>query len=41
MLEVVNPFDLKPVGAVPETKWEVIDGYLDTAHQLFRNRKNC
>ena len=40
MLEVVNPFDLKPIGEVPETEWDTIDGYLDTANQLHRNRKN-
>ena len=40
MLEVVNPYDLKPIGAVPMTEWDTIDGYLETAHQLFRNRKS-
>ncbi|MGB0845694.1 MAG: aldehyde dehydrogenase family protein [Thiolinea sp.] len=40
MLEVVNPYDLKPIGAVPQCSWETIDGYLDTAQQLFRQRKN-
>ena len=38
-LEVVNPFDLKPIGSVPLTDWETVDQYLETAHSLFRNRK--
>jgi acyl-CoA reductase-like NAD-dependent aldehyde dehydrogenase len=38
-LEVVNPFDLKPIGAVPLTKWDDIDNYLETAQQLHQNRK--
>lgn len=39
-LEVVNPFDQKPIGSVPVTNWETIDQYLEVAHRLFRNRKN-
>lgn len=39
MLEVVNPFDLKPIGAVPLTQWDDIDSYLETAQQLHQNRK--
>lgn len=38
MLEVVNPFDLKPIGAVKLAQWEDIDGYLQTAQQLHKNR---
>lgn len=38
-VEVVNPFDLKPIGDVPLIEWEVVDKYLVQAHQLFRNRK--
>jgi acyl-CoA reductase-like NAD-dependent aldehyde dehydrogenase len=37
-LEVVNPFDLKPIGAVPLAQWDDIDGYLGTAQQLHQNR---
>ena len=39
-LQVVNPFDLSPIGSVEWTDWETIDKYLDIAHGLFRNRKN-
>ncbi len=39
-LEVVNPYDLKPIGSVPLDSWDVIDKYLQTAHDLFRNRAN-
>jgi acyl-CoA reductase-like NAD-dependent aldehyde dehydrogenase len=39
MLEVVNPFDLKPIGAVPLAQWDDIDRYLNTAQQLYQNRK--
>jgi acyl-CoA reductase-like NAD-dependent aldehyde dehydrogenase len=38
MLEVANPFDLKTIGAVPLTRWDAIDGYLETAKQLHKNR---
>ncbi|MGJ8598133.1 aldehyde dehydrogenase family protein [Sulfitobacter sp.] len=38
MLEVVNPFDLKPIGAVKLAQWEDIDGYLQTAQQLHKDR---
>ncbi len=38
-IEVVNPFDLKPIGSVSLTDWETVDQYLETAHGLFRNRK--
>lgn len=40
MLEVVNPFDLKPIGSVPLINWDTADKYLETAHQLFRDRRN-
>ncbi|MBF0445374.1 MAG: aldehyde dehydrogenase family protein [Magnetococcales bacterium] len=39
-LEVVNPFDLNVIGSVPLTSWETVDGYLETAHNLFRKRSN-
>jgi hypothetical protein len=40
VLEVVNPYDLKTIGSVPLIGWDTIDKYLETAHQLFRNRSN-
>lgn len=39
MLEVVNPFDLKAIGAVPVVQWRNIDSYLETARQLHQNRR--
>ena len=39
-LEVVNPFDQTVIGSVPLIDWGTVDQYLDTAHTLFRNRKN-
>jgi acyl-CoA reductase-like NAD-dependent aldehyde dehydrogenase len=39
-IEVVNPFDLNPIGTVPMTSWQMVDGYLETAHNLFRKRGN-
>lgn len=39
-LEVVNPFDLKPIGSVKLTDWDIVDKYLEIAHGLFRNRKS-
>lgn len=39
-LEVVNPFDRKPIGTVPTCEWEQIDQYLDTAQSLYRHRSN-
>ena len=38
-LEVVNPFDLKPIGSVPLKGWDTIDNYLTLATHLHRNRK--
>lgn len=38
MLEVVNPFDLKPIGAVKLAQWDDIDSYLQTAQQLHKSR---
>ncbi|WP_299593109.1 aldehyde dehydrogenase family protein [uncultured Tateyamaria sp.] len=38
--EVVNPFDLKPIGTVTLRSWDQIDGYLTAAAQLHANRKN-
>ena len=34
VLEVVNPFDLKPIGSVPLTNWDSIDGYLGSWPQF-------
>lgn len=39
-LEVVNPFDLGTIGSVPLTGWDTVDKYLETAHRLFKDRKN-
>lgn len=39
-IEVVNPFDLKAIGSVSLTDWTVADQYLETAHNLFCNRKS-
>nr|WP_306262073.1 aldehyde dehydrogenase family protein [Pararhizobium sp. IMCC21322] len=39
-MEVVNPFDLKAIGAVPLKQWEEIDGYLTNAVQLHANQRN-
>lgn len=38
--EVVNPYDLKPIGEVPVVDWPTVDGYLAKAHASFRDRKN-
>jgi len=38
MHEVVNPFDLSPIGSVPTADWETVDGYLSKAHALHRDR---
>ncbi|MCB2067324.1 MAG: aldehyde dehydrogenase family protein [Erythrobacter sp.] len=38
MNEVVNPFDLKPIGSVPSADWDTVDGYLTRAYALFRDR---
>jgi len=35
-LDVVNPFNLKKIGAVPVINWDTIDNYLDVSHNLFR-----
>ena len=40
ILEVVNPFDLKPIGSVPLVDWDTVNKYLEIAHGLFRNRNN-
>lgn len=40
MLEVVNPYDQKPIGSVMLTDADTVDKYLDISHRLFRNRKN-
>lgn len=39
-LEVVNPYDLSVIGALPLTDWQTVDGYLETANQLHRKRSN-
>ena len=38
MLEVVNPGTLAPIGSVPFTDWQTVDGYLETAATLSKNR---
>ena len=37
-LEVVNPFDLKPIGSVPLSDWGHIDKHLNTAYKLSKKR---
>jgi acyl-CoA reductase-like NAD-dependent aldehyde dehydrogenase len=37
-ITVVNPYDLKPIGEVALCEWRVIDGYLDQAQRLYRDR---
>lgn len=39
-LEVVNPFDQTVIGNISLSDWSSVDQYLDTAHNLFRDRKN-
>ena len=39
MLPVVNPYDLSDIGSVPLSDWDIVDGYLNIAHGLYRNRK--
>lgn len=39
-LTVVNPFSLEPIGSVDVSGWDTIDGYLQTAHALFRDRSS-
>ena len=38
--DVVNPFDLKPIGQVTLRSWDQIDAHLDTATRLHANRKS-
>lgn len=38
-LDVVNPYDLESIGSVTVSDWCEIDGHLETAHTLFRDRK--
>ena len=40
MLEVVNPFDEKPIGEVKLVEWPTIDNWLNTASQLHKKREN-
>ena len=40
VLEVVNPFDLKPIGEVKLVDWPTIDLWLNTASQLHKTRAN-
>jgi acyl-CoA reductase-like NAD-dependent aldehyde dehydrogenase len=39
-LEVVNPYDLSPIGSIPIETWEDVDGYLAEAQALHRDRSN-
>ncbi len=38
VLEVVNPYDLKPIGKVPMVSPSQVEQYLQKAHELFRDR---
>ena len=38
VLEVLNPYDHKPIGTVPLTSWEEADKMLETASRLYKNR---
>lgn len=38
-IQVFNPYTLKPIGTAAEIGWEQVDSYLDTAQQLYKNRK--
>jgi len=38
MHEVVNPFDLSPIGSVPTADWETVDAYLAKADALHKDR---
>lgn len=38
MLEVVNPFDLAPIGSVPTHDWAAVDAALERAYLLARDR---
>jgi acyl-CoA reductase-like NAD-dependent aldehyde dehydrogenase len=40
MLEIVNPFDQKPIDAVKLVTWDMIDKWLNTANDLHKNRRN-
>jgi len=40
MLEVVNPYNQQIIGTVPLTDAQTIDKYLQSSHELVRNRKN-
>lgn len=39
MHEVVNPFDLQPIGSVPTHDWDAVDAALERAHRLARDRR--
>lgn len=39
-LEVVNPYDLKPIGEVKLVDWPTVDAWLNNASQLHKNRAN-
>ena len=40
MIEVVNPFDEEVIGSVESVNSDTVEQYLETAHKIFRNRKN-
>ncbi len=40
VVEVVNPFDEEVIGSVASVDFDTVDKHLETAHNLFRNRKN-
>ena len=37
--QVVNPYSREVIGEVLSVHWDQIDGYLQTAHDVYRNRK--
>lgn len=39
MLKVLNPYSQNEIGEVLINDWSTIDGYLEEAHQLYRNKK--
>ena len=39
-LDVVNPYDLALIGTVELCDWDRIDGYLDSACRLFKNKES-
>nr|CRH04309.1 Putative NAD-dependent aldehyde dehydrogenases [Candidatus Magnetococcus massalia] len=38
MLTVVNPYNLQPIGSLPQVGWPTVESYLEQAWRLFRAR---